>query len=81
MKKKDPKNPNLNSILLESFEKEINFLKNVKGANIINIIDFYNDSKNDSHLIILEKMDGDLDSMLNEYKKGMSSKLIRKIFS
>ena len=82
MKKKDPKNPNLNSILLESFEKEINFLKNVKGANIINIIDFYNDSKNDSHLIILEKMDGDLDYLLKaQYPKGMSSIMIRKIFS
>ena len=82
MKKKDPKNPNLNSILLESFEKEINFLKNVKGTNIINIIDFYNDSKNDSHLIILEKMDGDLDYLLKtQYPKGMSSIMIRKIFS
>ena len=82
MKKKDENNPELNAILKESFEKEINFLKNVKGTNIINIIDFYVDSKNNNNLIVLEKMDGDLEQLLkSKYSKGMNSTMIKKIFS
>ena len=64
------------------YENEINFLKNVKGKNILNIIDYYQDDKDIFYYIILEKMDGDLEKLINEkYKKGMKSSLIRKIFS
>ena len=61
-----------------SFENEINFLKQVKGKNILQIIDYYENEK--YYYIILEKMDGDLEDMLEQYENGMSSKLIRKIF-
>ena len=62
------------------FVNEKNFLINVKGTNILNIIDYYfDDEKNYS--LILEKMDGNLNDMLENYKNGMPSKLIRKIFS
>ena len=66
----------------KEYENEINFLKNVKGKNILNIIDYYQDDKDIFYYIILEKMDGDLEKLINEkYKKGMKSSLIRKIFS
>ena len=66
----------------KEYENEINFLKNVKGKNILNIIDYYQDEKDIFYYIILEKMDGDLEKLVNEkYKKGMKSSLIRKIFS
>ena len=63
------------------FENELNFLMDIKGTNIINIIDFYFNQKENTYYLILEKMDGDLNMMLNNYKNGMPSKLIRKIFS
>ena len=67
-------------ILKDSFVNEKNFLIAVKGTNILNIIDYYfDDEKNYS--LILEKMDGNLLDMLKNYKNGMPSKLIRKIFS
>ena len=78
LRKEDPKNPNIKD--QQSFENEISFLIKIKGTNIINIIDFYDKEDPKFYYIVLEKMEGDLDSMLNEYKKGMSSKLIRKIF-
>ena len=66
----------------KEYENEINFLKNVKGKNILNIIDYYQDDKDIFYYIILEKMDGDLEKLVKEkYKKGMKSSLIRKIFS
>ena len=66
----------------KEYENEINFLKNVKGKNILNIIDYYQDDKDIFYYIILEKMDGDLEKLIKEkYKKGMKSSLIRKIFS
>ena len=72
----------LNEIDKKEYENEINFLKNVKGKNILNIIDYYQDDKDIFYYIILEKMDGDLEKLVNEkYKKGMESSLIRKIFS
>ena len=79
LKKKNDNNKN-------NFEKEKNFLINVKGKNIINIIDYYDNNKNEKekyNYMILEKMDGDLDEMLNmeKYSKGMPSDLIKKIFS
>ena len=63
----------------QSFENELNFLINVKGTNIINIIDYYLTDK--YYYLILEKMEGDLSMMLKKNKNGMSSKLIRKFFS
>ena len=78
LRKVDPKNPNKKGTNKKTFENEINFLINVKNTNIINIIDFYEEDK--YYNIILEKMDGDLESMKNEHKNGMSSKKIRKIF-
>ena len=80
LRKVDPKNPNQKATDLESFKKEIDFLINVKGTNIVNIIDFYEKEDPSFYYIVLEKMDGDLDTMLNDYKKGMPSKIIRKIF-
>ena len=65
----------------KSFKNEINFLIDVKGTNIININDFYDNKNENCYYLILEKMDGDLNMMLNNYKNGMSPKLIRKIFS
>ena len=80
--KKDPKNLMKNGTDKISFENEVNSLKNVKGKNILNIIDYYSDDNDKYYYIVLEKMDGDLDNLLKEkYPKGMSSKLIRKIFS
>ena len=76
-----PNNLNVIGTDFESFENEINFLINVKGTNIINIIDYYSNDNNKFYYIILEKMDGDLETMLKaNYKNGMSSKMIRKIF-
>jgi len=67
---------------IKEYENEINFLKYVKGKNILNMIDYYEDDKDIFYYIVLEKMDGDLDNLIKEkYKNGMSSNLIRKIFS
>ena len=80
LKKCDSNNPE-EGTNEESFENELNFLLNVKGTNIINIIDFF-ENEMDYYYIILEKMDGDLYKLLTQnYKKGMSSNLIRKIFA
>ncbi len=81
LKKKNDNNKNK-----KTFEEELEFLINVKGKNIINIIDYYNNDKNEKeryNYMILENMDGDLDEMLNmeKYSKGMPSELIKKIFS
>ena len=64
----------------DDYKNELNFLKFVKGKNILNIIDYY---ENDNYYyFILEKMDGDLEKLIKEkYENGMSSNLIRKIFS
>ena len=76
-----PNNSNFTGKYFESFENEINFLINVKGTNIINIIDYYSNDDDKYYYIILEKMDGDLSKLLFEnYKNGMTSNMIRKIF-
>ena len=80
LRKEDPNNPNITGTDQETFENEINFLINIKGTNIINIIDYYADKNDKYYYIILEKMEGDLSNMLNKFKNGMSSKLVRKIF-
>ena len=80
--KNDPNNKKIFGTDEESFENEIDFLTKVKGANIVNIIDYYANPKDKHYYIILEKMDGDLEDMLNNsVNKGkMTSKMIRKIF-
>ena len=80
LRKKDPNDPNSKGTDQEKFENEINFLINVKGTNIINIIDYYAEKNDNYYYIILEKMDSDLEKMINKFKNGMSSKLVRKIF-
>ena len=81
LRKEDPNNPDIIGTSKKDFENEINFLINVKGTNMVNIIDYYCDDKDKYYYIVLEKMDGDLDKLLKtKYKNGMSSKLIRKIF-
>ena len=80
LRKKDPNDPNSKGTDQQTFENEINFLINVKRTNIINIIDYYMDKNDKYYYIILEKMDGDLDEMINKFKNGMPSKLVRKIF-
>ncbi len=80
LRKEDPNDPFNRGIDEKSLKNELDFLINVKGNNIINIIDYYSDEK--YYNIVLEKMDGDLDEMLTKYyKNGMPSKLIRKIFA
>ena len=79
--KENPNNQNIKGTDQETFENELNFLMSVKGTNILNIIDYYNNPNDKYYYLILEKMDGDLSMMLNENKNGMSSNLIRKIFS
>ena len=65
----------------DSFKIEKNSLIDIKGTNIINIFDYYENENENCYYLILEKMDGDLNKMIEEnYKNGMSSKLIRKIF-
>ena len=82
LRKKDPNNPDIEGTDQETFENELNFLINVKGTNIVNIIDYYNNINEKYYYFVLEKMDGDLEKLLlKNYKKGMSSNLIRKIFS
>ena len=79
--KEDPNSKNIKGTDQETFENELNFLMSVKGTNILNIIDYYDNPNDKYYYLILEKMDGDLRMMLNKYKNGMSSKLIKKIFS
>ena len=80
LRKNDPDN-NITGTNEKTFVNELNYLINVKGTNIINIIDYYFNQNDKYYYLILEKMDGDLSMMLNKYKNGMSSNLIRKIFS
>ena len=82
LRKEDPNNSNIKGITDEnSFENEKQFLINVKGANIINFIDYFDEDEN-YYYFVFEKMDGNLNEMLKKkYKNGMPSKLIRKIFS
>ena len=81
IRKNVPDNPKIIGTDFERFENEIDFLINVKGSNIIKIIDYYLNDKDKYYYIILEKMDGDIEEMLQKYyKNGMPSKIIRKIF-
>ncbi len=64
----------------ESFEIELNTLLDIKGTNIVNIVDWYYIQNEKCYYLVLEKMDGDLSMMLDDYENGMPSKLIRKIF-
>ena len=79
--KEDPNEPNIKGTDKLTFENEKNFLINVKGTNIVNIIDYYSDEDDKYYYFVFEKMEGDLSKMIIKNKNGMSSNLIRKIFS
>ncbi len=82
LKKIRKKEENVDGTDQETFENELNFLKSIKGKNILKIIDYYSNKNDKYYYLILEKMDGDLNMLLKKkYKNGMTSKLIRKIFS
>jgi serine/threonine protein kinase len=64
------------------FDKEKNFLLKVKGTNIVKLIDYYEDDKSDYYYFVFEKMEGDLQQLLDtKYKNGMPLEMIKKIFS
>ena len=64
------------------FDKEKNFLLKVKGPNIVKLIDYYEDDKSDYYYFVFEKMEGDLQQLLDtKYKNGMPLEMIKKIFS
>jgi len=64
------------------FDKEKNFLLKVKGTNIIKLIDYYEDNNSDYYYFVFEKMEGDLQQLLDtKYKNGMPIEMIKKIFS
>ena len=64
------------------FDKEKNFLLKVKGTNIVKLIDYYEDNKSDYYYFVFEKMEGDLQQLLDtKYKNGMPLEMIKKIFS
>ena len=80
LNKKEPNNPNSEGTDENYFKAERDFLTNVKGTNIIKMIDY--DEDNEYYYFVLEKMEGDLQQMLNtKYKNGMPSNIIKKIFS
>ena len=79
LKKIDPKNPKKGETEEEYYKSERDFLKNIKGANIIKMFDYDEDEK--YYYFVLEKMEGDLQQMLEKYKDGMPSNIIKKIFS
>ena len=82
LKKSDPNNPNILGTNKETFDNEKKFLIDVKGTNILNIIDYYEENDDDYYYFVFEKMDGDLQQLIDtKYKNGMPSKMIRKIFS
>ncbi len=81
LRKSDPNNPNILGTNKETFDNEKKFLIDVKGTNILNIIDYYEEN-DDYYYFVFEKMDGDLQQLIDtKYKNGMSSQMIRKIFS
>ena len=64
LRKEAPNNPDVVGTSEKEFKNEINFLINVKGKNIINFNDYYENKNNKYYYIILEKMDGDLEKLL-----------------
>ena len=79
LKKIDTKNPKKGETEEEHFKIERDFLKNIKGTNIIKMFDYDEDEQ--YYYFVLEKMEGDLQQMLEKYKDGMPSNIIKKIFS
>ncbi len=79
LKKIDPKNPKKEETEEEYYKSERDFLKNIKGTNIIKMFDYDEDEQ--YYYFVLEKMEGDLQQMLEKYKDGMPSNIIKKIFS
>ena len=80
LKKVDPNDPNSEGTEEDYFKAERDFLKNVKGPNIIKMEEWSEDEN--FYYFVLEKMEGDLQQMLDtKYKKGMPSNMIKKIFS
>ena len=63
------------------YEKELEFIKNIKSKYIIEIKDNFYDEINKGYCIIMELCDGDLRQILNKYKpKGLPLNIIKKIF-
>ena len=58
LRKNDPDN-NITGTNEKTFINELNYLINVKGTNIINIIDYYFNKNDKYYYLILEKMDGE----------------------
>ena len=79
LKKIDPKNPKKEETEEKYYEAEKDFLINIKGTNIIKMFDYDEDEQ--YYYFVLEKMEGDLQQMLEKYKDGMPSNIIKKIFS
>ena len=79
LKKIDPKNPKKEETEEEYYKAERDFLNNIKGTNIIKMFDYDEDEQ--YYYFVLEKMEGDLQQMLEKYKNGMPSNIIKKIFS
>ena len=75
----DPENSKNEETEKKYYEAERDFLKNVKGTNIIKMFDYDEDEQ--YYYFVLEKMEGDLQQMLEKYKNGMPSNIIKKIFS
>ena len=71
LKKIRKNDPNANAIgtTKETFENELKFLIEVKGTNIINIIDYYLNENDKYYYLILEKMDKDLNGLKIMIKK------------
>ena len=79
LKKIDPKIPKKGETEEEYYKAERDFLKIIKGTNIIKMFD--NDEDEQYYYFVLEKMEGDLQQMLEKYEHGMPSNIIKKIFS
>ena len=61
----------------ETFNREIEAMRNMKSKYSVEYYYHYSDDEN--YYIIMEKCDGDLNILLEEYKDGVPEQLIKKI--